>query len=129
MLQYTGKWHAVYTANYWMGGVKGTTKPGATVSLTANGSAFAFVTSVGPNMGQVEVTLDGESMGVVDLYAPVATDRYVAWSTSFADLGSHTLTVTALGTKNALSTSSRIVLDAFAVIGDAPVKPGVAGTH
>jgi hypothetical protein len=129
VLQYTGKWHAVYTASYWMGGVKGTTKPGATVSLTANGSAFAFVTSVGPNMGQVEVTLDGESMGVIDLYAPVATDRYVAWSTSFADFGSHTLTVTALGTKNPLSTSFRIVLDAFAVIGDAPVKPGVAGTH
>jgi len=129
VLRYTDKWRAVYTANYWRGGEKGTTRANASVSLTANGSAFAFVTSVGPTMGEVEITLDGESMGVVDLYAPVTTDRYVAWSTSFADFGSHTLTVTALGTKNSLSTSTRIVLDAFAVIGNAPVKPAVGGTH
>jgi len=119
----------VYAANYWYGGVRGTNKANASVSLTANGSAFAFVTSVGPAMGQVEITLDGESMGMIDLYAPVETDRYVAWSTSFADFGTHTLTVTAMGTKNPLSTSTRIVLDAFAVVGNAPVKPVVGGTH
>jgi hypothetical protein len=126
-LAYTGSWRAVYAHSYWYSGIKWSTNRGAQVSVTANGSSFAFVGIAGPSMGRMQVFVDGVSAGIVDLYAPVETDRFIAWSTSFDSVGSHTVTVQVLGTKNVLSTGTRVSFDAFAVIGP-KVAPKVKAT-
>jgi hypothetical protein len=60
------------------------------------------------------VTIDGIVRRTVDLYAPA-----VHWQVleSYGDLapGSHTVVVTVLGTKNASSANTRVIVDAFVV--------------
>jgi bacillopeptidase F len=60
------------------------------------------------------VMIDGMNEGTIDLYAPA-----MHWQTaeSYAGLapGSHTIVVTVLGTRNAASAGTQVVVDAFVV--------------
>jgi len=61
------------------------------------------------------VTLDGQVVGVIDLYDPVAqTSTLIGQAT--LDNGWHTLVIDVLGTSNASSTGTRVSVDAFDVI-------------
>jgi hypothetical protein len=87
-------------------------KAGATASLTFNGTGITWVTATGPSDGRAQVLIDGVLKGTFDLYASTAH-----WQATHLFLGltsgAHTIVVKVLGTKNASSTGTKVVVDAF----------------
>jgi hypothetical protein len=89
-------------------------KAGATSSLSFTGTGVDWITATGPSAGKASVTIDGVSKGTVDLYAS-SVDWQVAETYKGLTSGRHTIVVTVLGTKNASSIDTLIVVDAFVV--------------
>lgn len=87
-------------------------KAKATSSLAFTGTGVTWVTATGPSEGKATVTVDGSVVETVDLYSPT-----VAWQVAEAitglTSGSHTITITVLGTKDAVSAGTQVVVDAF----------------
>jgi hypothetical protein len=86
----------------------------ATSSLAFTGTGVTWVTATGPAEGKASVTIDGVSMGTLDLYSPTVQWQ-VTKSYSGLTSGTHTIVVTVLGTKNGSSTGTTVTLDAFVV--------------
>jgi hypothetical protein len=87
-------------------------KAKATSSLAFTGTGVTWVTATGPSEGKATVTVDGSVVETVDLYSPT-----VAWQVAEAitglTSGSHTIIITVLGTKDAVSAGTQVVVDAF----------------
>jgi hypothetical protein len=86
----------------------------ATVRFT--GTSVAWVATVGPAAGVASVSLDGASLGTVDLHAAALAPRQLVLARSGLQPGAHTLVVTfpTAGGKGKAATS--IDLDAVATI-------------
>jgi len=93
-----------------------TTAAGASVTLPFRGTAIGWVGYTGPDGGIATVQIDGGAPTQVDTYSPTAKYQPIVFSSGGLSDANHTLTITATGQKNAASTSSRIVVDAFDVI-------------
>lgn len=93
-----------------------TTTAGSSVTLPFRGTAIGWVGYTGPDGGIATVQIDGGAPSQVDTYSPTAKYQPVVFTSGVLADGNHTLTITATGQKNAASTSSRIVVDAFDVI-------------
>jgi hypothetical protein len=89
-------------------------KVGATSTLNFTGTSVQWVTATGPSSGMASVTIDGVSRGTVDLYSSTVHHK-VAETYSGLALGSHSVVITVLGTRNALSKGDGVVVDAFIV--------------
>ena len=93
-----------------------TTAAGETLTLPFRGTAFSWVGYTGPDGGIANVQIDGGAPTQVDTYSPTKKFQQIVFTaTGLAD-ANHTFTITTTGQKNAASTSSRIVVDAFDVI-------------
>lgn len=103
----------VHNKAYWNKGMKHAAKAGRVATLTATGSAFGIVSSLGPNMGMFEVRVDGETVAIVDAYAPTRSYRDIVWTIAFDSVGLHTIAMEPLGTHDRLSGGNRVVVDAF----------------
>ena len=86
-----------------------------TVTFTFTGTEVALLAAVGPDRGQVSVSVDGRAAQVVDLYAPSQQQATLVGSVSGLAAGTHTVTVNALASRNAASSSTRVGIDAFVV--------------
>jgi len=103
------------TATYASGGTyRYSGVSGSTASLTFTGTRVDWFTSSGPANGIASVSIDGAGQGTVDLYSPGVTWDVVQSYSGLAS-GAHTIVITALGSKNASSTGTRVVVDAFLV--------------
>ncbi len=107
-------WYGGSSASASGGFYRHTSKAGSTLSFTFSGTAIDWITAMGPGWGMARVYIDGVDKGIVDLYS--ATQRWQAVKT-YAGLapGTHKIEVRPLGTKNAASSSARVVVDAFVV--------------
>jgi hypothetical protein len=78
-------------------------------------TSVAFVSTLGPDRGKAQITLDNVLVATVDLYAPTLQPAQVVWSTSGLKAAptTHTVKVTVAGTKNAASTGTRVDYDAI----------------
>jgi hypothetical protein len=107
-------WKGVSSTSASGGTYRVSPKQGATSRLSFTGERVDWSTATGPSAGKASVTIDGVSMGTIDLYAPS-----VHWQVleSYGGLapGSHTVVVTVLGTKNASSAGTLVIVDAFVV--------------
>jgi hypothetical protein len=88
-------------------------KPATTLTFTFTGSDVAIVSSLGPSRGRARVTIDGQSLGVIDLYSEAWSLRQVVFATHLAQGGSHTLKLKVLTDANPASTGTRVDIDAF----------------
>ena len=93
-----------------------TTAAGASVTLPFRGTAIGWVGYTGPDGGIATVQIDGGAPTQVDTYSAAAKYQPVVFSAGGLSDANHTITITSTGQKNAASTSSRIVVDAFDVI-------------
>jgi hypothetical protein len=109
-----GPWSGVLQAAATDGAYRATATKNATAVVTFTGTRIDWITALGPNLGKAAVTIDGVSMGTVDLYAPSATWQHII---AYGDLpsGPHTLTIKVLGQKRAASTGTTVVVDGFIV--------------
>lgn len=114
-ISYQGRWglHALRGA---LGRhVRSTGAAGRTATFTFSGTAAAFVSTLGPNRGIVDVWLDGARVATIDLYAPSVSTRAIVWTTGDTPLpaGTHIVQLRPTGTHDASATGTRIDLDAF----------------
>jgi oligopeptide transport system substrate-binding protein len=84
----------------------------ATASFTFVGSNVDWITTKGPSYGLAAVLIDSKSSGTYDLYQ--AGEQWkVAITFSGLAYGKHTIQIKPLAMKNAASTGTAIVVDAF----------------
>ena len=98
-------------ASYSGGSQRYLAEGGASAKLTTRARSLSFITTRGPNRGAVQVYVDGNLAATIDLQATDHTYRFVAFSRSWSDVGTHTIKVVAVGTD-----PPRIDVDAFGVL-------------
>jgi beta-galactosidase GanA len=121
-LTYTGDWTHANTSNsnYTSGDYDGTEswsqQAGASVSVTFTGTAVQWIGPKNTNGGIADVSIDGRQVATVDTYDPYGKEfQQVLFSTSGLAAGSHTLTITVTGNKDAASSADTVVIDAINV--------------
>ena len=113
---YTGSWIQDGNSRSWSGGSAAySTTAGARATFPFTGTSVSWIGARGPQTGIAGVWLDGVLVAQVDTYK--ATEEIQANLFSRTDLaaGNHTLTIQVTGLKNAASTDTYIVVDAFDV--------------
>lgn len=120
-ITYVGTWQLTSSGSFSGGKAKynnsGSTSS-ASATLTFEGTAVTWYSKVGNNMGIVNVYIDGIFQQQVDLYyytTLLYPSPYPVYSKSGLSVGTHTLKVQVTGTKNPLSTSYYVYVDAFDV--------------
>jgi hypothetical protein len=105
--QFKGTWTSETLAGAYGGTVKwaagsasATIVPAA--SFTVSGNA-AWISTLGPDRGLAQVQVDNGTPQVVDLYSATVQTARVVWSRDALPVGTHTVTVTALGKKSTLN--------------------------
>jgi hypothetical protein len=118
-VSYAAGWSSSAVAGAFGGAVHASSTAGASASLSTpfSGTSAALVSTLGPDRGLAQVTLDGQVVATVDLYAPTESAGTVVWSTDgLSTAGTHTLKVTVLGTHNPAASGARVDIDGFVVI-------------
>jgi beta-galactosidase GanA len=121
-LTYTGTWTHANTgnSNYTSGDYDSTESwspaAGATMSVTFTGTAVQWIGPKNNNGGIADVAIDGTQVATVDTYNATGKEfQQVLFGTSGLASGSHTLTITVTGTKDAASSAATVVIDAINV--------------
>jgi hypothetical protein len=109
---YTGSWATSSNAEQSGGSGKSATAPGASVSYTFTGRAVAWVTTLRPDAGAVQVWVDGVLSSTVDTHADATTYRRIVFSKAWTSYATHTIKLVVVGTAD----HPRAELDAFEVI-------------
>jgi len=112
-VSYSAGW-TVDTSRAWSGGSAMVTKAtGNQATLTFNGTSVNWIGARGTATGIARVFVDGVMRADVDTYQPSEEIRVSMFTVNDLANTTHTLTIQALGTKNALSSDTIIVVDAF----------------
>ncbi|HET6498927.1 MAG TPA: hypothetical protein VFH17_07750, partial [Coriobacteriia bacterium] len=93
---------------------------------TFRGTSFAWIGPKASSYGQAEVWLNGVRQPLVSQYAPSVSAREVIWQVSGLSPGEHSVVIRVTGTRDAASTGTLIVIDAFDV-GD-ETRPDLSGS-
>jgi hypothetical protein len=96
---------------------------GARAEFTFTGTSVTWIGFRGPGAGMADVSLDGASLGRVDLYA--ATEQLRAPVFTAANLvdGTHKLRIDVTGLQNPAATGAVVVVDAFDTTPSSPAPP------
>jgi mannan endo-1,4-beta-mannosidase len=125
---FTGSWSRGQGADKYGGTDHFTDSKGAAASFSFAGEGVELYAALSPWHGRGVISLDGNYIREVDLYAPSRQDQHMLWSSSTLGSGRHTVTLTALGSRSPDSTGSVISVDYAVVISarseSAPSPPG-----
>lgn len=108
-----GAWTYAANSAHSGGSVKFSATAGSSVSHTFSGRAVAWVTTLRPGAGEVQVYVDGVLAATIDTGADSVAYRQVVFSRTWTSYGSHTIKLVVVGTPD----RPRAELDAFEVIG------------
>jgi hypothetical protein len=115
-LIFTGGWTRGDNSKPWSGWFAAfSAAPGARATLPFIGTSISWIGYRGPNAGIAGVYVDGSFAGEVDLYSPDEHVQAVLFTSPPLADANHTLAIEATGRKNAQSTGTRVVVDAFVV--------------
>jgi hypothetical protein len=112
---FAGGWVSARNTTYHEAGYAYSYWAGASHRVTFSGTRIAWVGPKTTGYGRAAIYLDGVYRGTVSQYSAVAGWRYRIWESPALACGTHTLEIRVLGTKDAASTGTIIVLDAFDV--------------
>lgn len=116
---FNGSWSGSNLTGAFGGSVQFSSTAGAFAQPASafSASSVAFVTTLGPDRGKAQITLDGVVVATVDLYAPTQQTAQIVWAANgLKTTVTHTIKVTALNQKNAASTGTRVDYDAILTI-------------
>jgi hypothetical protein len=100
----------------WSGGSAAySTAAGTQATFTFTGTSVSWIGARGPQTGIARVLLDGVLVAEVDTYKTSEEIQANLYSATGLAAGNHTLTIEVTGLKNAASTDTHIVVDAFDV--------------
>ena len=117
-LVYTGTWRDQWT--WWLASQKAykwVNTPGASLTVSFDGTYIAWVGTKSSNSGKALVSLDGGKGVEVDLYSPFTRYKQKIYDTGLLPDGEHTLSIYWLGAKSSRSSDCLISIDAFDVLG------------
>lgn len=89
---------------------------GATATFTFTGNEAALHAVQDVDQGRMTVSVDGGTPTTVDDYSATRNANAIVWASGSLATGTHTVTVTVLGQKNAASSGTTIALDSMDVI-------------
>lgn len=98
-----------------VGGARVSQTNGAKATLTFRGTAVSWVGFRGRDGGIARVQVDGGAFTTVDTYFQSDKVQATVFTATGLSDANHTLTIEALGTRNAASTGRKVVVDAFDV--------------
>ncbi len=87
----------------------------ATPGATVEGDQVGVIAQRGPDAGRAAVLVDGQAVGLVELYAPSPTGPEVVFVADL-DGGRHSVTVEATGTSDPASAGTGITIDGFVTL-------------
>jgi hypothetical protein len=94
----TGSWRTLRNPAYLGGVALGATAGGSTASWTFTGRSAALVAGRGALSGRVQISVDGQDAGVVDLRSDRTVYRQAVWSRYWGGAAEHTIAVRVEGT-------------------------------
>ncbi|MEV4859514.1 RICIN domain-containing protein [Streptomyces ossamyceticus] len=114
---YSGTWSNWNDTKDMNGSEKFTSRAGDSVQYAFTGSGVRYLSMKQPNMGKVDLYLDGALVqSGIDAYASTVTKQVVLFEKTDLAAGPHTIKVVCTGTKNTASSNTVCALDAFAFI-------------
>ncbi|MFF5985145.1 RICIN domain-containing protein [Streptomyces olindensis] len=114
---YSGTWSNWNDTQDMNGSEKFTSTAGNYAEFSFTGSGVRYLSMTQPNMGKVDVYLDGTlAQSGVDAYASTVTKQVPLFEKTDLAAGPHTIKVVCTGTKNTASSGTVCALDAFASI-------------
>jgi hypothetical protein len=90
---------------------------GAALTIRFIGTNLSWIAKTAPKYGQAEVTVDGASAGIVDLYSAAELWQQVVWESDTLSVGPHVVTIAWTGEKTAGAQGTNINVDAIKVLG------------
>jgi hypothetical protein len=108
---YRKTWSAAAGSPAW-GTTRFSKTPGATATLTFNGTDVAWVSTRAPKRGRAKVYIDGVLATTVDLRASSVSSRQIVFARSGLTAGQHTIKIYVVGTAN----RPRVDVDGFVVL-------------
>ena len=113
VVKYQGSWARETNATYIGGAARACAVVGPRATYSAvNRSQLALVAQTGPNRGFANISIDGGPAIPVDLYSATRSGSKFVYVTTLMPRGTHTMVITARGTRNAASTGTSIDIDA-----------------
>ena len=116
-LVFTGSWRSVSASAYSGGQAAYAFRSGSSVTINFTGTSLTWLAATGGTCGKAEVTLDGGSAVLVDLYSARSLYQQAVYATGVLANRSHTVKIAWTGQKNAASWGTDIYLDALRVVG------------
>ncbi|MEJ2854079.1 MULTISPECIES: RICIN domain-containing protein [unclassified Saccharothrix] len=117
-VRYAGAWNNWTDSRDFHGSESYTVQAGASAEYTFTGTGVQYLGMTQPNMGKVDVYVDGTLVQAdIDAYAASVTKQVVLFRKTDLPVGSHTIKVVCKGTKNPAATGSVCALDAFSSVG------------
>jgi hypothetical protein len=114
---YSGTWSNWNDTKDMNGSEKFTSTAGNYAEFSFTGSGVRYLSMTQPNMGKVDVYLDGTlAQAGIDAYASTVTKQVPLFERTDLAAGPHTIRVVCAGTKNSASSGTVCALDAFASI-------------
>jgi hypothetical protein len=114
---YSGTWTTASAASASGGSFAFTDSSGSSMTIHFMGTHLSWIAKKSPAYGKARVTLDGKTLGTIDLYSATTEWRQKVWGTGTLKSGSHTVTIAWTGLKEAAAESTDINVDAFDVDG------------
>ena len=116
-LTYSSGWSNWNDPRDFNGSEKYTNTAGDYVQYSFTGSGVRYLSMKQPNMGKVDVYVDGTlAQSGIDAYASTVTKQVPLFEKTDLAAGPHTIKVVCAGTKNTASSNTVCALDAFAAI-------------
>lgn len=116
-LTYSSGWSNWNDSQDFKGSEKFTNRMGDYVQYSFTGSGVRYLSMKQPNMGKVDVYIDGAlAQSGIDAYASTVTKQVVLFEKTDLAAGPHTIKVVCAGTKNTASSNTVCAPDAFASI-------------
>ncbi|MGW1749142.1 RICIN domain-containing protein [Streptomyces sp. NPDC002092] len=114
---YSGTWSNWNDTKDINGSEKFTSTAGNYAAFSFTGSGVRYLGMTQPNMGKVDVYLDGTlAQAGIDAYASTVTKQVPLFEKTDLAAGPHTIRVVCTGTKNSASSGTVCALDAFASV-------------
>ena len=117
LLSYAGTWKTTSVSTASGESFTFADAAGCSVTIRFTGTHLAWIAKTSPVYGMAKVTLDGRSLGTVDLYRASEMWQQKVWGTGQLEPGAHTVTIEWTGLSAEPATGTYIGLDAVDVTG------------
>ena len=124
-ISYSGAWRSTRNAADRGGSVRFQFSAGS-ASMTFKGTSVAYLARTTKSSGKSTVSIDGKVVATVNGYSASTVHQKTIFSTTSLSSGTHTIKITRTGKKDARSSGTNSIIDAFVVNATTSAAPAPA---